>query len=428
MVKRLCVSLLVLTLLVVSATPALAQDTGFCADLAAEDCELLYESSDVMSRVVSGNTISEVSIVAQNLPEVPYPNVAFDLVHEVSFNTSDEATAVVMDMMEMDPAALAEMMQDSEAMTEMFSMVFVGLSTEMRSDIAFSSDLAQLIEEQAQVPWPETVNLNLVLIEGVLYVDMDALAETVPEAAMLGGGWIGLELAPLIEEAMMQEQAAVAVPGPTGQMMTVDPAVMAASMTGDSAGPLFSQLGALDPQGVILQYLNIARLPEGEIDVSGLESANNEEVAVFATTVNFQEFLASDLFAQLLTQALASQQGSMPSEAEVSQIMGLVQLVGPLVLNSLTLELLEAIGTDSAFLYGYDFILSLDLTQLLSMAAMAGDALPELNLQTEGPSGFEVTVLQTASDLNTEIEITAPEGATVFTAEQLTLLLEQMSQ
>jgi hypothetical protein len=427
MVKRLSVALLACILFMALATPAFAQEPRFCSDLAEEDCALLYESTETMSQVYSGNTTNEVSILAQNLPEVPYPDLAFNLIQETSFDTTEAAATALADLQEMEPAQFAELMDNSEEFAAVIVEIFNGTSTEIRAAVSFSADLAQLIETQTQAPWPQDVLLHLVLKNGVLYIDLDALAETVPEADMIGSGWVGLEMTPLIEQSLMEQPTtAVPMPGATdGTTMTVSPASLNMGTVGNRAGPFFSQLAPLDPQGTVLQYLNVERLPAEEASFSGIEPVEGEEVAVFRTTFDFQSFVASPLFEQLVAQAIASQQGSPPSEAELSQIVGIARLAAPLVLNSVTLELLEAVGVDTAYLYGANFLFAIDLTQLLSLAELAGDALPPIELQTEGPSRISLEVLQTASDFDADIEIQAPEEATLLTAEQITMLLEQ---
>jgi hypothetical protein len=171
MFKRFCVVCLVLALLAVSAAPALAQESTYCGALAQEDCDLLYQSTEAMSSVTSGNTGTEIFIAAQNLPQAPYPDLQFSLVQQSSFDASDEAAAALAELQALDSAALSALLADGNAFADVFTDIFSGTSMDVSAAISFSQDLAQWLGTQAQTTWPQEVLLNLKLIEGVLYLD-----------------------------------------------------------------------------------------------------------------------------------------------------------------------------------------------------------------------------------------------------------------
>ena len=294
---------------------------------------------------------------------------------------------------------------DPEAFAEALGEVFAGTALDTSMDVIFSDDLVSLIEDEG-VAWPENVVLNLRFVDGDGFVDLDALTESVPELAALIpaelSGWIGAELGQLTQELLVT----------AGTDPNTQASLNGVSMGSQSTGPLLTQLAPLDPTGEALDFLVVER---GE-DVI----ADGEEAATFVYSFDLTGFVSSDLYSTVVEASLASQ-GEMPSEQEIAEIVSVSRLVAPLLANSLELGLVEAVGTESGYHYGSDFLLALDLTELIGVASSFGAIEP---LDIEGDSVFALAVTTSNFDINEEVEIEAPEDTGVYTAEQLMELIE----
>ena len=399
MPKRMCVPFLVAALLILTALPTFAQDDPYCSELSQDDCDLLYASADASLEILSASSVANVSIVAQNLPEVPYSDLAFELVAETTTSSSQEAVDAALSL----DAAMAD---DPEMIAEVMGEIFADIALDASMDVSFSDDLVELIETEGDLAWPENVLLNLRLVDGNGFLDVDALTQSVPELAGLlpaeESGWVGAEVGPLVQAAIMESEG-------DPNMQT---SLNSASMSGQSAGPLLTQLAPLDPTGETLQFLVVERGDD--------TTADGEDAATFVYTFDLTSFVGSDLYATAVEAAMASQ-GEMPSDQEIAEIVGVSRLVAPLLANSLQLELTETVGAESSYLYGSDFVLELDLTELVGVASSFG-AIPPLSI--EGDSVVSLAVTTSSFDINEEVEIEAPEETGVYTAEQIEQLLE----
>ncbi len=398
--KQIGVFVLVAALFALSALPSLAQDEPYCSELSEDDCTLLYDSAEASLDILSASGVANVSIAAQNLPEVPYSDLSFALVMETSSSSSQEAVDAALNL---DPQMVED---DPEAFAEALGEIFAGTALDASMDVTFSDDLVTLIESEGEVAWPENVVLNLRFVDGDGFVDLDALTESVPELAALIpaelNGWIGAELGKLTQEVLAT----------TGTDPNTQASLDGVSVGSQSTGPLLTQLAPLDPTGEALDFLVVER---GEDMI-----ADGEEAATFVYSFDLTGFVSSDLYGTVVEASLASQ-GEMPSAQEIAEIVSVSRLVAPLLANSLDLELVETVGTESGYHYGSNFLLALDLTELIGVASSFGAIEP---LDVEGDSIFELAVTTSNFDINEEVEIEAPEDTGVYTAEQLMGLLE----
>ncbi len=388
---------LALIALLVFAGSAFAQDS--CGDLDQEDCDLLYVSNEAMQSGVTGATADwDIELALTNLPQVPFQDLGFTVDQSYTYNVSEEGG---MAMMALDP------MGDRAAFADDVTNFFSGISFDLTSDVTFSEELAGLIEGSAGIAWPQAVTINARIVDGVLYFDQDALAESVPElAASLGEGWVGYELAPLLRGAALNQQALrFEVPAGLGVApgmyeVSVDSVLGALGMNA-TPGPLLTDLSVLDPSNTYASLLSIERVDDGA-SMSGVDSA------MFETTVDFNALVQSDLYAQLVG-PLAPSLGM-----EETQLMQISQLAAPVVASNLDLILTESIGLDDDYLYDSNLLLDLDLTSLLQAASAFG-----LDLSAEGDSTALLDVMIDNSDINAGADIEAPEGAGIVPAEDL---------
>jgi hypothetical protein len=369
-----------------------AQDMA-CGDLAAEDCDLLYASSEAMAGVTSGSQFVGIEMQLMNVPQAPFTDLSFDFSVDTSYSYSEEASAAAMDLQGMDAAAMTALYSDPDALASTFATIVGGTSAEMSMTANFSEELVAMLG-QPNMMFPDSITLNLVMVDGVGYLDLSTLEPLMAQGGMTGmSGWVGADIVPLVEQSIRQS--------------AMQPGTMIVPVSGSGAGPLFTQLSAADPTGTLAQFLSIER---GE-DVDGAAS--------FTTSIDWDAFVESPYFDQLIAAALqqnAASTGMMPSQTEIEQTTALARMFGPALLEGITLEVTETIDPETSYLTSSEFTFDWDLSQLAAMGDMTGmeispDAVVYLNMVTEN------------SGINEPVEITAPENAFVVPAEMLNQMM-----
>jgi hypothetical protein len=390
--KRVNTLILIFALMLSFTASAFAQEPA-CGDLSAEDCDILYGSSEAMMDVTSGVQSIAVEVHAMNVPQTPFTDISFDFSLDTVYDYSDEAATAAMEMAEMSAEDLAALYADPAALSDMVLTILGGLSASIDTTSNFSEQLAGALTTDPNAGWPESVTLSVVLDGGVAYLNLATLEPLVGDFGM--GDWIGIDILPWVEASLMQSAA--------------DPnaALAASASTQVGAGPLFTQLAAADPMGMITPFLSIARVDDAEVD--------GEAVATFSTTINWDAFVQSPYFEQLVVLALSQDPSAMPSQADIEQTVTLGRMFGPALLSGITLELLEMVGLESGYLVATDFTLDWDLTDLAALAEMAGGAA----LTVDEGAAIMASIVTSNSDVNGEVEIEVPADATIIPTEML---------
>lgn len=406
---------LALVLMLLYAGSALAQDApSYCENLTDDECALIESSQAAMQNVYSGNSEVQLSVLLTEIPEMPIQDFGFAYQQVSSFSMNEDASALVSELQGMSPMERQQMLMEPDALPEMLTELILGTSTAIDMAVAFSDEVAQVLSDESGLPVPTEMAFSLVLLDGILYVNLDALAEIVPELAIFSG-WVGFEMEPLLAMAF-QDTTALDMSDPNAQAMGNG---LAAANFGAS-GPLVVSLNTVDPTESVTQFLDVERLEDDSID--------GNDVAVFRTTFDFASFFASPIFYQLVEMAMQDESisGGAPADAEtVEQTVAMAQVFGPMLLSNLNLELLEGVGLDDAYLYGTSFLLEWDLSNIVQLAGMAegaGVELPPLDPNSQPFIGIESLSLN--SGINEPVEIEAPEGAMVIPIEALMTLSE----
>jgi hypothetical protein len=391
--KRVNTLILIFALMLSFTTSAFAQQP--CGDLSAEDCELLYGSSEAMMEITSGVQSVSVSVQATNVPQTPFEELSFAFWLDTAYGYSDEAADAAMDMQGMSAEELADLYADPEALTDLVLTILSGLSASIDMTTEFSEELAgALTPDPSMGSWPESVSLGVVLNGGIAYLDLSDLEALVGDMAGMSG-WVGIDVLPWVEASLMQS--------------AVDPnaALAASASTQVGAGPLFTQLASADPMGMITPFLSIARVDDDVVD--------GEDVAVFSTTINWDAFVQSPYFEQLVVLGLSQDAEAAPSQAEIEQTVTLGRMFGPALLAGITLELIEMISLETGYLVATDFILDWDLSDLAALGAMMGTG----ELGIEGESAIFASIVTSNTDLNGDVEIDVPADALIIPTEML---------
>ncbi len=388
--KRLHSLILVLALLVAFTVPAFAQEAD-CGDLSGEDCDILYGSAEAMKAVTSGTSSISVEASAVNIPQTPYKDLSFDFSLDTSFAYDEDAAAVAMAMNSM------AMYEDADSLISDISTLLAGTSAQLSMEVNFSDEVAMLLTQDPSMMFPSSVSLGLVMVDGVVYLDLSTLEPMLAESGMGTGmsGWIGIDILPLVEQSLMQSAS---------QGMLMAPA---AGTT--SGGPLYTQIAAGDAMGMVTPFLTLER---GE---------DMEEMSSFVTSVDWDAFVESAYFEQLIGFALmqnAASSGMMPSQAEIDQTVTLGRMFGPALLEGIALELVEYVDADG-YLAMTEFGLDWNLSDLAAISAMAGGAAMEI----ADDSGISISITTENTDINGDIMIEAPADAFVLPAEMLNAMM-----
>jgi hypothetical protein len=393
--KRVYTLILIFALMLSFTASAFAQEP-VCGDLDAEDCDILYGSSDAMMDVTSGVQTVSVEFQATNVPQTPFEDISFDFSLDTVYGYSDEAAAAAMAMQNMSPEDMAALYSDPAALSEMVLTILRGLSASIDMTTNFSEELAAALTQDPNMGWPESVSLSVVMEGGVAYLDLSTLEPLLGDS--MGGmtGWIGIDVLPWVEASLMQTA------------MDPNAALAASASTQVGAGPLFTQLAAADPMGMITPFLSIARGDDAEVE--------GESVAVFSTTINWDAFVQSPYFEQLVVLALSQDPAAAPSATDIEQTVTLGRMFGPALLAGITLELSESVGLESGYLLATDFTLDWDLSDLAALAEMAGGAA----LAIDEDAAITASIVTTNSNVNGDVEVEVPAEAFIIPTEMLT--------
>jgi hypothetical protein len=147
-------------------------------------------------------------------------------------------------------------------------------------------------------------------------------------------------------------------------------------------------------------FIDYQRLP----DDSGLQN--------FALKIDLIKLLTSPEFSKMMQSMMTAASTSNPSAAQSMQMMQML----PMLLQNATLNFTftQSIGSDDKFLHKFalDGKLNLDLNQLMS--AMGGST-GGSTTPTMGPVTADLHFDISLNDINSAVNITAPEGATMVT-------------
>ncbi|MFO7633179.1 MAG: hypothetical protein R6W76_11595, partial [Caldilinea sp.] len=145
-----------------------------------------------------------------------------------------------------------------------------------------------------------------------------------------------------------------------------------------------------------------------------------ELVAVFSTSLNLSRMVANPDFTRLLREAadmLIATSGEPVDEQELGMgILG-IQMLTNMLARSFEFEVLQVVGVDTPYLYDQDIFLQLDLSGLLTLAAMSGEELPE-ELRGAMPV-FTFDMNASYSDFDAAPAVEKPEGAQILPLDSL---------
>ncbi|MEZ4729322.1 MAG: hypothetical protein R3E79_19500 [Caldilineaceae bacterium] len=399
--KKSAVMMVLLVLLLIgSAVPAFAQDLPepFCGALPEDDCAILSSSQESMLEIGSGVYNSEIDFMVAGIPGLPVEEISFNLTQDATYSLNPELAVQLAEMQSMAPE---EMMANMEEMFDLLLELYGTLGYDGEMTLTMPEDVAALLSAQANTQIPEEIHLQIRVVDGYGYLNLEDLAAFSPEAEGLEG-WAGIDILTLMQMGLQESM----------QQGAMDPSQMG-SMAGFGVGNL---LNSEEGRAMIEPYISVERLRDTTVD--------GQDAAVFESTFNVGTFVASPLFRDLvLSQLDTINQLSETdlTEQEVTEMLTMLSFVGPMLFTGLDLHTTQTIGLEDFYVYQDEFVFAWDLSSLVGVARMVdsdgsmglstmlGDVAPVLNL--------ELTTV--ASEHNTAPEITAPENAQIIPLEAL---------
>ena len=362
----------------------------FCGDLAEEDCALLVDAAAADQEVAEGAYDMVFDFELNGVPNAPMDDLAFTWMQTARYRMNPGLADAMMGMEEMDPM----MMADMDTLTELMTAVVENVDTHQDFTVQLSDEIAGMLSEQVGFPLPEEINLGLVIVDGIGYVNLDDIAVLVPDAEGLTG-WVGTELAPVLAEILAQ-----AAEDPDFQEAM---APLAMAIGGSMAG---SQMA--DEQAEALEaFQSVERGRDADID--------GEEAAVFSSDFDFVSFISSPIFFTMLTEQLAMMGDDAPSAAELQQVQFMMPMIAPMLFGGLNFAADQYVGLDSGYTLRTETALNWDLSSLAGLAAMTGDP----SMAESLPSYFGYSLVVDSYDQNDVGDIEAPADAVVVDADML---------
>lgn len=398
--KKSALIIVLVFLLLCSAVPAFAQDLPepFCGSLSEDDCSVLASSQETMLGVGSGVYNSEINFLLAGVPGLPVEEIAFNVTQDATYALDPELTAQLAEMQMM---SAEEMASNMEEMMNLLLEVYGSLSYEGEMNLTMAEDVAALLSAQANAPIPTEIRLQIRIVDGYGYINLEDLAAFAPEQEGLEG-WAGIDILSMMKMGLQEG---------------MQQGAMDSSQMGPMAGfGIGNFLNSEEGRATIEPFIGVERARD--------DTVGDQAVAVYRNTFNMGSFVGSPLFRDLVISQLATINQlaeTQLTEQEVTESLTMLSFVGPMLFTGLDFHTAQAIGLEDFLVYQNEFVFDWDLSSLIGVAKMVdsdgamglstmmGDAAPMINLE----------IVTDASDHNNAPEITAPEDAQIIPLEAL---------
>lgn len=385
----------------------------YCANLTAEDCTILTTARETMAQLDSITADAAVELNVSNIPDVPFDEITIEMEMETAYMFSEEALAVREQLS--DAQMISTMMQeDPVEFFELYMGIMDGSNFETNYTISLSDDtmtlLQQAIEEDSgeELPFelPNEFAFSARMLDGTLFANYGELLDPLPGLAIKGEVWFGMEYTPMMEIMfpLMRADGDLDPMNPDEAKMVSQ---FVAAFAGNSNGPLATTIAGLPFSADVMPSLMLERIDDGSAGT-----------ATFRTTIDYASLLGEPAVQEMLAELIRDPDfGDTPmSDEEMTEVMAMVQLMGPTVLDSLGLEVIEEIDPETGLLMRGEFHLNWDVEQLAPLLQMAGG--PDITELGEMP----VIVLNgtaTYANHGEELVIDEPETAIIIAFSEI---------
>ncbi|MCU0496661.1 MAG: hypothetical protein MUF87_04830 [Anaerolineae bacterium] len=333
-------------------------ETVFCGDLAAEDCDILVASSEAMAGLTGASAEFMLNLNVAGMPGE---------MSELALDVTGSGTYSGVDMM-----AMGAMAQDMDMMSAMTAAgeAIAAFNGELTLTLSLPAELAGAMGPDA----PESITLDLRLVEGVGYINFDTLSGLGLPAEL--SGWGGLDLV-----SSLQQLAPML--GDMGDMGGMDtPEMSEEDMMAMTEGMTITRMEDEDGAAVFMSTLDAA--------------------ALFSNPTVRDAFLS-----QLEAQGMTGTDGEAIFDAFAENP------------DAFTFNMFTVIDLETFYVRTSSFEMSMDLGTLM---AATGE-------ETEGMENATFAMMGQLSYVayNDVPTIEAPEGAPVVTLNELFMALSSMS-
>jgi hypothetical protein len=384
--RKLAVFALLLTLLLGSGV--LAQDLPpvFCGDLSEADCALLTDAQTAYTTMQSGTSTFEFDLALSGIPDLPFP-LSLNLMGVGSFSGDMSALTSMANM-----ANSGDMSAVYEQLPEIMDTVLTSTAADLALTLTLPEDLMAMMgpmmadvtgDDATPAKVPNVFSLQLRMVDGVGYVNLDQIANQLPTLG-LPAGWLGLDFAELMRESLEMQ------PDMMPEDMPEIDSSMADMMT--------------DPE-MLASFITVERVEDSVID--------GQTLAVFEYTIDFAGLMESEAYQSMLREqmlAAAEQSDENLSESDIEMALE----VSSSALQGMTMSMRQAIGVDDKYMRAVSYEMTWDMTTVMEMADEMGEDMPAGTKPL-----LTMTMSATMDDINEPLTITAPEDATIIPLESL---------
>ncbi len=237
--------------------------------------------------------------------------------------------------------------------------------------------------QQADPSAPDSLTLDVRMVDGVGYLNLDELQPLLNDATMKG--WYGLDFAGLVKGLLAQNPN------------LFDMTNMGAMAGGSNPMDYMQQFQ--DP-ALLGQFLTITRTDDGSGDT-----------ATFEMSIDFGALMSSPQMQDLMKQQMQAQ-GSTLSEQEMQQALAMSQQM----FTGMTFTIDEVISTTDYYIQSINGEMNFDLSSIMnSVSAMSTTPMPT----TTGAPTVNATFSVNYADFNSAPVTTAPENPTLLPYQML---------
>ncbi|MEM7031721.1 MAG: hypothetical protein AAF629_19360 [Chloroflexota bacterium] len=383
--KKSIGSIVVLVVLMMSlGSVAYAQGPVPCGDLDAADCAILEGSQDAMLALSSAQTEEAMSMFIGGIPDAPFSELGIDIATNGQYSVDPD---VRTEFLELSTLSIEEFASDLDEIAGLLLELYTVLNAEQNMTITLSDGVVDAIAEEGGMEMPATFGFGMIVADGVVYFDVSDFAFLSPDPEAMEN-WFAID--------------ALEVLGISLEIL------INADADGSELPPEFQNFLvslAMDDQEEMVQFVIVERLDDDQM--------GGEDVAVFQSTFDFNTFLASPEFREMVIEGMADADDMDMSPEEMDQMLSMVGLMAPMFTTDLTATSTQYIGLDTLYLHRNDVNFNWDLTPAMALVALADDT---IELPDEAPViSFETSTVN--SGFEEPIDILVPDNVIPIPSE-----------
>ncbi|MCB9138054.1 MAG: hypothetical protein H6642_06895 [Caldilineaceae bacterium] len=407
--RKLLVVCLALILTLLSASVVFAQDEGdtaaspfvACGVLEGDDCDLLLTAWKNMEQLTSGSSESNLALDVSNVPNLPMDRINLEVHRTAQFNADEALVQRLIDLQAMSSEEISALLADQDEYRALTAELIAGLDTAQTLNFTFSEELAATISEAAGMNIPTELKLDLVLKDGTVYIFLDDIIKFVPNIPPLLRGWVGIQIQPLIDQALADPDALGLPVGPE-MLEFVAPGVGLAGV-------------GLAMHAPLNRYADAYRQDDGSSDTATYEV--DENFVGYFTSPEFR-----DLLMLVLEQADVAPEGELTAD-DVDQMASVLTMLAPVLFEDLSYTLMHDVDTASETVTSVAGVLDWDTTGLFETIATLQNS---DEMMVESPPKIYMEGETVYSDSNSGAQVQAPGGAFVLPVQMIMGILGGM--